>query len=271
MKCLIHNRNIEVYQSQLFQTNTTIIKTDSAVFLIDPNWLPNEIEFLQNRILQIQKNNQLVLLFTHSDYDHIIGYRAFRPHATIASEAFVLNSSKAHTLKQIAAFDDSNYITRNYPIVYPTITHPVTTDGERLIINNETIETYQAKGHNEDGIITFFEKEKILVVGDYVSNVEFPYIYYSSLEYESTLLKIENLLLQNTIEYIIPGHGGIINQQQSLEIIQSNRKYIKEVRTAILAKTSLLLKNFDVPRGYPKIMSKYHIDNVKLIQKELNA
>jgi hydroxyacylglutathione hydrolase len=269
MRCLIHNDTIEVYQSQLFQTNSTIIKTKNAIVLVDPNWLPNEIEFLQKKVNELIEKNQLVLLFTHSDYDHIIGYGAFESNTTIASASFISNLKKNKILNQIAAFDDANYIVRTYPITYPQISNAVSFDGEIVDIMALKIKTYQAKGHNDDGILAYFESEKTLVLGDYLCNVEFPYIYYSSTEYEKTLEKIEHLLLHENIEFVIPGHGKIMNKEQSLSLIHSNRKYIAALRNAVLNNNQLGLMYFDVPQTFPKIMTKFHNANVKLIKKEL--
>jgi hydroxyacylglutathione hydrolase len=238
--------------------------------LIDPNWLPNEIEFLQKRVKTLLNKKQLVLLFTHSDYDHIIGFGAFDTDSTIGSTSFVSNLKKNKMLQQIVAFDDAYYISRNYPIVYPTITNSVSYDSEVLTMKDTKITTYQAKGHNDDGILAYFESEKILVLGDYLCDVEFPYIYYSSTEYEKTLAKIENLLLYNKIECLVPGHGKIINTDEAISLIQSSRKYIKDIRDAVLKNKNLALKYFDVSQTYPKTMTKYHNANVQLIKKELN-
>ena len=53
MKIQFRNEYITVFESQLFRTTTTVVQTDDLVLLVDPNWLPTEIEFLQNFIAKI--------------------------------------------------------------------------------------------------------------------------------------------------------------------------------------------------------------------------
>ena len=78
------NTNISVFESALFRTTSTLIETDDLLLLVDPTWLPKEIEYLQLVVQRKRSAKPFFLLFTHSDYDHIIGYRAF-PTAQILS------------------------------------------------------------------------------------------------------------------------------------------------------------------------------------------
>ena len=64
-------------ESDLFRTVTTIIEGEDFLLLVDPNWLPREVEFIAREVDRRRAGKQLYLLFTHSDYDHIIGYERF--------------------------------------------------------------------------------------------------------------------------------------------------------------------------------------------------
>jgi len=63
----------KIFKSALFQTNSTLFVSDKAILLVDPNWLPEEIKKIQEVISLYIEGRELYLLFTHSDYDHIIG------------------------------------------------------------------------------------------------------------------------------------------------------------------------------------------------------
>jgi hydroxyacylglutathione hydrolase len=77
MTILHDSPQVRVFQSALFQTNTTVVTTDDMVLLVDPNWLPLEIAEIRQFVeTQSGGKKPIYLLFTHSDYDHIIGYRA---------------------------------------------------------------------------------------------------------------------------------------------------------------------------------------------------
>jgi hydroxyacylglutathione hydrolase len=47
------------------------------VLIVDLNWLPNEVDDIRNYVDSVKGDRELYLLFTHGDFDHIIGYKAF--------------------------------------------------------------------------------------------------------------------------------------------------------------------------------------------------
>ena len=81
-------KDIRVFTSSIYQTNSTVIKAPNAVFVVDPCWLPHEVMAIRDYVDEIRGNRQIYLIFTHSDYDHIIGYGAFPGAKVIASKAF---------------------------------------------------------------------------------------------------------------------------------------------------------------------------------------
>ena len=68
--------NVTVFQSALFQTNTTVVQTNDLVLVVDPGWLPQEVNAIRQYVDEIRGFKPVFLLFTHSDYDHIMGYKA---------------------------------------------------------------------------------------------------------------------------------------------------------------------------------------------------
>src|SRR4051812_2483107 len=115
------DENTTLFQSVLYETISSVVITDDCVIVVDPCWLPHEVEGIVRYVESKRENRPLYLLFTHSDCDHIIGYQAFPNATVIASDAFHRKSSeeKAHIIEQIKAFDDEYYVTRNYKIMYP--------------------------------------------------------------------------------------------------------------------------------------------------------
>lgn len=270
MKIQYQNTQLTVFESALFRTTTSLIVTDDLVLLVDPNWLPIEIKYIQQAVKKVQANKSLYLLFTHSDYDHIIGYKAF-PHAkVIASEAFVNNPNKATILQQIQDFDDEYYIKRPYLTTYPQVDIVVKQDEQVLKIGETLLHFYLAPGHNIDGIFTILPKQGLWIAGDYLSNIEFPYIYHSSRAYEQTLGKIGALFDRYMIDVMVTGHGDVaLTQEEIAERAKASLAYIKELRQSILANTffdfDMLMKHY----SFPKIMKKFHDANVALLRKEV--
>jgi hydroxyacylglutathione hydrolase len=274
MTILHDSPQVRVFQSALFQTNTTVVTTDDLVLLIDPNWLPTEIETIKAFVAaQSAGKKPIYLLFTHSDYDHIIGYRAFSDMAesVIASHNFAENAGKESILGQIRDFDDEYYIERNYPIEYPSVAHVISHDGQSLKIGDTELTFFNAIGHNPDGIFTIVNGQ-YWIAGDYLCGVEFPYIYHSSLEYEKTINKTDKILQDFDIQLLISGHGAPTSDKaEILKRKKDAHEYIDAVRESI--KDNLFF-DFDAYIAYknyrfPRIMRRFHEANLNLMRSEI--
>ncbi|MGK0388691.1 MAG: hydroxyacylglutathione hydrolase [Maribacter sp.] len=272
MKIQYQSKNLVIFESSLFRTTTTLIISEKYILLVDPNWLPIEIEFIEKYIYEIIGNKEQYLLFTHSDYDHIIGYKKFKNYTTIASANFVNNKEKEDVLNQINKFDDEYYISRDYKIEYPEINKRIKGNNELLNIESDEYVFYQATGHNKDGLIIYNKSKQILIVGDYLSNIEFPYIYDSVKNYKETLLKLEKIINTLPIKILITGHGDYTSDKKEMKnrIVES-RNYIEELENSIIHQ-----REFDVSKIYPRykfpiIMNQFHQNNIKLATKELKV
>lgn len=264
------NKNLSVFRSALYMTTSTVFHNEELILIVDPNWLPEEVRRIRQFVDDIKKNQAIYLLFTHSDYDHIIGYQAFPEAKVIASEAFVQQTNKASIIDQILKFDDEYYIQRDYEIVYPSVDFVIKNDKEQLRIGETTLTFYLASGHNIDGIFTIIEPDGIWVAGDYLCDVEFPYIYHSSIEYEATLAKVDAILKNHDIQFLIPGHGHVTTSKT--EIL--NRKkdalaYIHQLRTCLQNNQIFDVHELWKRYQFPRIMTQFHDANVALIKKEL--
>ncbi len=270
MKIQFRSKELIIFESALFRTTTSLIIGDQYILLIDPNWLPIELDFIENIIQSLGKNAEKYLVFTHSDYDHIIGYGKFKEYKTIASKNFINNNEKESVLNQIEKFDDEYYVTRTYEVEYPKIEIPISGDGEKLQIGFDEYQFYQAKGHNKDGIFVLNKTKKILIAGDYLSNIEFPYIYDSLKDYKQTLSKFENIVNLQSIEILVPGHGDYTAHSKEIQKrIDESKTYITELEHSIIEK-----KEFDETKLYtrykfPIIMNQFHLNNIKLVKTEL--
>ena len=270
MKIQFQSPHLIIFESALFRTTTTLLIQEDYILLVDPNWLPNEIEFIGNYVERLGKNKAKYLLFTHSDYDHIIGYGFFPVFQTIASENFVNSTDKLANLAQINKFDDEYYIKRSYPITYPSIDIVVKGNPQTIQISKDTYHFYQARGHNNDGIITYNKTQKILIVGDYLSNIEFPYIYDSVARYKNTLATLTKIIEQEAVSILITGHGDYTeDKNEMLRRIHDAYSYLNDLENSIRKDTRFDLKNLFERYQFPQIMTKFHKGNVTLMQKEL--
>lgn len=270
MRIQIETSSLVVFESALFRTTTTLIISNNYLILVDPNWLPIEIDFIRYYVDNIKCDKALYLLFTHSDYDHIIGYNAFSDFTTIASYNFTINENKENVIDQILQFDDSNYINRDYKIEYPKIDIAIKDDGHMLEMEHGAILCYQAVGHNPDGLICYVKECGILVLGDYLCNVEFPYIYTSIKSYKDCLSKIEMIINSHKVNYMISGHGDYCDTVHEMhKRIKDARQYISDLEHSVLNDEEFDFDSFVKRYDFPQIMKTFHEGNILLAKKEL--
>lgn len=267
---LFKHKSITVFQSQLFKTTSTVIETEEGLIIVDPNWLPKEVQEIRDYVGQIRGNKPLYLIFTHSDWDHIIGYGAFPDATVIASEEFVNQGKKEQILEEIQHFDHGYYLDRDYPILYPKVDIIIKENLQKIEIGKVTLTFYKAEGHTNDGLFTIIEPLGIWLAGDYLSDIEFPYIYYSSEKYEETLAKCEEIMGRHSISILVPGHGSVTDKIEEIRKRKcESLHYIRELRKAILNNRNG--EHLIASYAYPKGMKSFHEANIKLVQKELGV
>ncbi len=220
-------KDIHVFTSSIYQTNSVVIDSPKAVFVIDPCWLPHEVAAIRAFVDARLGRKKLYLIFTHSDYDHIIGYGAFPEAKVIASKAFARKGDKESDVAAAIQWDSEHYISRDYPITYPQVGRQIDMDGKALHYSGTVMTFYFAPGHTPEGLMIVWEPAGILIAGDYLSDIEFPFVEDSIKEYRRTMSKVDRILRAHQVKWMIPGHGSIayetteikLRQQHSLEYL----------------------------------------------------
>lgn len=261
------NEHLTVFESQIYKTTSSVIKTDDCIIVVDPALLPAEIDEIRAYVDSIKGELPIFLIITHSDWDHFVGASAFPEAKVIASKAFTLKNAD-ELIEQVKAFDDDYYIEREYPIIYPQVDIVVEGDGQQLEIGNTLLTFYEALGHTDDGIFIVIDSVGAIIAGDYLSDVEFPFIYSSSLDYINTLEKVDKILKSHSVNVLVPGHGHVAKGEENiLQRKQDSLTYIKELKKAVEAglKHEHLINRYSFQRA----LKKCHWENVLLIENEL--
>lgn len=260
------SNSFTVFESQIYKTTSTVLKTNDGIIIVDPTLLPSEIKEIRDYVNSLKEDLPIYLIITHSDWDHIVGVGAFPEATIIASKSFTTKNA-GDLIEQVKSFDDEYYIERNYPIVFPKVDIVITKDGDKLQIGSTTLTFYEAKGHTDDGIFTIVEPEGIFIAGDYLSDVEFPFIYSSSKDYIKTLEKIDEILKNHKIHLLIPGHGHVANgQKEILQRKQNSLTYIVELQKAI--ETNSAHDHLITSYPFQRALKKCHEENVLFLKKE---
>ena len=210
-------KNITVFQSGLFQLNSTVVSTEDMVLVVDPGYLPHEIDEIRLHVENIKGKRPVYLFFTHSDYDHIAGFGAFPDAKTVASKQFVESPLQSKQMEDLIKYDDEFYISRPYTLEYPEINYVIESDGQQLAIGETVLTFYHAFGHNNDGLLAVVDSLNLLIAGDYLSDIEFPFVYYSYHEYYKTLETLQRLIIENQDQVLITSHGSVTEETEEFQ------------------------------------------------------
>jgi hydroxyacylglutathione hydrolase len=257
-------KNVSVFQSGMFQLNSTVVRTEDMVFVVDPGYLPDEIDEIRLHVENIKGKRPVYLFFTHSDYDHIVGFGAFPGAKTIASKEFVESPLQESQIEDLIKYDDEFYISRPYPVEYPKIDHVIESDGQQLVIGDTVLSFYQALGHNNDGLLAVVGSLNLLIAGDYLSDIEFPFVYYRYYEYEKTLKTFQRLVNENLNFVLIPGHGSVTEETSEIQNrIDDSNEYLQLVKDGL---SEVRFNEFLQEKNYRflSIFRKRHRDNLEV-------
>lgn len=262
-----------VFQSALFRTTSTVVQTNDLVLVVDPTWLPHEITEIEKYVALVRNERPCYLLFTHGDFDHIIGYGAFPGAITIGSANLQQHPQKEHILQQIREFDANHYITRPYPIEFPRLDIEVHQDEQQLVVGGTKLTFYQAPGHTEDGIMTWVEPAGVWIAGDYLSDFELPFLDHSAMAYETTLLKARHLLDRYDVRLLIPGHGeATIDRREMERRLHRSLDYLLRLRQAVADGDEFTLDRLGREHAFPSSFTEEcHSKNVKIIREEIGG
>jgi hydroxyacylglutathione hydrolase len=265
---LFKNKHVTVFQSALFQTNSTVVETEDCIIVVDPTWLPNEINEIRKYVDEIRKERPIYLYFTHGDFDHVIGYHAFPDATTIGSINLHNHPEKEIKVGKIKQFYLDHYIQHNEPIRFPEIDLIISEDGQTIKIGNTTFTFYLSPGHTKDGLFLYIDQLDIWITGDYLSDFELPIVFDSVKSYYETLEKASELITNNQFSLLIPGHGKVTDSKiDAINRISFAKDYLTRLQQAVQIEDeeaiSLLEKEFLFPSAFTKFCHECNVQNMR--------
>lgn len=271
--------DINIFQSSIWQTNAAVITNEAANIVIDPCYFPAEVQIIADFVNRKRSFNKYII-FTHSDFDHVVGYQHFKGAKLIAHEELKFCDKKSQ-IEQLQEIDQTYYIKRKIPFTFPEpdLTFETT---YQIPLKNDNILFYHAPGHTGDSCFIISKERRIMFAGDYLSDLEFPFVYYNIQSYMRSLELAGKLIRDLDIEYVVPGHGDIA---KGLEEITDRINNDKEYLSTMMEKAQDLfvqgLQEIEITEVLKDIkyrnepitgaMLRMHTENIKLVLKELQT
>jgi glyoxylase-like metal-dependent hydrolase (beta-lactamase superfamily II) len=218
-----------VVTSAFWQTNAVALRAGGEAVLIDSPYLPDELDALPGLLAGADFEPD-GLLATHADFDHLLGRLAF-PGLTLGlgeSSVERLRREPGQAQRELRDYDARFYISRPAPLALGQVQGlpvPGRVDlgtGEGAI----ELELQPAEGHTSDGMALLAEPLGLLVVGDYLSDVEIPWISDggSLADYRATLARLAPLLERAST--VVPGHGAPHTRAEALRLLDEDVDYL---------------------------------------------
>lgn len=269
-------KNINIFQSSMWQTNTAVITNEAANVVIDPCYFPVEIDVIADFVNRRRSFNKYII-FTHSDFDHIVGYQHFKDARLIAQEELRF-CDEEDQIFQLREIDQTYYVNRRIPFEFPKLDVTFGRD-YRIKLSEDELLLVHAPGHTIDSSFIISQANRIMFAGDYLSDLEFPFVCFNIGAYLKTLKLAARLVEQYDIEYVVPGHGEIAKGKNEInDRIRGDKEYLET-----LTETAQNLFVHGVPerevaevlkelkyRNKPieNTIAKMHLDNIRLVIKE---
>lgn len=225
MRAVGVHSDVVVVTSRIWQTNATALRSGGEVLLIDSPYFPDELELLPALLRQAGFEPN-ALFATHADYDHVLGPVAFPgvPLGVGDHTMERIRSSPGEAQRELRDEDARNYVVRERPLSLGSVQSlPVPGYVE---LGEIELELHVADGHTSDGTALFARAYGVLVVGDYLSDVEIPWISPGGAldVYRATLARLAPLV--EAAETIIPGHGLPHSSETALRLLDEDLDYL---------------------------------------------
>jgi glyoxylase-like metal-dependent hydrolase (beta-lactamase superfamily II) len=198
--------------------------------LIDSPYFPHELDMLPS-LLDQAGFSPSGLLATHADFDHLLGRVAY-PGMTLGlceSSVERLHRSPGEAQRALRHYDDEFYVIRPTPLALGQVQGlpaPGTVE-----IGDRELELHPAEGHTPDGMAIFDRELGVLIVGDYLSDVEIPWISEggSLADYRATLARLAPLVEAATT--VVPGHGAPHDRHTALRLLDEDVGYLEALES----------------------------------------
>jgi hydroxyacylglutathione hydrolase len=235
-----------VSQTPLWQTNAVFARSDSDALLCDPCYTPDEIERLVR--LGREVGGPIHLLLTHGDFDHTCGI-GFVPEAVV-----VAGEATAERITSGAAADQLAAAGIEWGVTWPTgLRVDRVVEPGRFECGAFHVEAIEAAGHTADGLAYVLVDQGVLLPGDYLSDMTYPFIGGGLGPTIATSRRLLDALERHDLRWVVPGHGRALTPEQASAVGESDLAYLEGLAQAVaeakqngLNAGEALLRVFDV-------------------------
>jgi glyoxylase-like metal-dependent hydrolase (beta-lactamase superfamily II) len=238
---------------------------------VDPCVRADEVARIAERARELNARVTHVLA-THGDWDHVCGLAAFPDALATMGAATAARIRSGEAGDAIAEAAQTNGIAVAGPPRVDRTLEP----GRAYTVGPFEVETIALRGHTTDGVGYRIRALDLLIVGDHLSSVEFPFAT-ATAEYRITLAGLSALLRRDPPAVVVPGHGPAATPAGARAVAEADLAYLDALRDAV---SSVGARGDDaraaglavpLPRTAPADLAVAHAANVEAQLDELYA
>jgi hydroxyacylglutathione hydrolase len=237
---------VRVSQTPLWQTNAVLARSGSDALLCDPCYTPDEIEHLV--ALARDTGGPIHLLLTHGDFDHVCGI-GYVPEAVV-----VAGAATAERITNGTAADQLEAAGVEWGVTWPAeLRVDRVVEPGLLECGAFQVEAIDATGHTADGLAYVLVDQGVLLPGDYLSDMTYPFIGGGLEATIATVRRLLDALERHDLRWIVPGHGRVLTPEEGAAVGRSDLVYLEGLARAVAEATAdglspgkALLHVFDV-------------------------
>jgi glyoxylase-like metal-dependent hydrolase (beta-lactamase superfamily II) len=218
----------ERFEGFLWETASLLVFGEAESLVVDPAITADEVAGIGRRAEELGAPVRQVLI-THGDWDHVCGIGGF-PDAVVAmgeetAEKVTTGAAEKSVQRAVEAL---GFVPAGSPRVDRTFAR-----GSAVALGPFVVETFPLVGHTPDGSGFRLREVGLLLVGDYLSAVEFPFAT-SPAAYRLTLAGLIELLREDPPETLIPGHGPPLSADEALGVAEADLGYLRSLHSAVV-------------------------------------
>lgn len=216
------------FESAHWQTTALLVWRGSVGILVDPCITELEVAGIAAAADAIGVTVAAQLI-THSDWDHVCGIASFPDAPAVMSAragAVVRGDPGGVAFAAAAARWGFGFAGR------PRVDE-MFEPGRPIQAGPFAVETLPLPGHTACGAGYRLRDPDVLVVGDYLSPVEYPYLDSSATDYRASLDTLIGMLRDDPPALVIPGHGRPLDPDAAIALARSDRHYLDALEHAV--------------------------------------
>jgi glyoxylase-like metal-dependent hydrolase (beta-lactamase superfamily II) len=222
-----------VHQSELLQNNTIVVQGKTGVLLVDPGITDAEMTCIASDLREL--GQPVVVGFsTHPDWDHVLWHAELGEaprYGTAKNAAFMQEFRAKEDWKAQAAEGLPPEIADEVPLGLFGLITGLPTGTVYLPWDGPKIRIIEHPAHAQGHAALLIEESGVLIAGDMLSDIFFPFIDTGAVDPLGDYLAGLNILkaAAGDVAFVVPGHGSVGEGEQVQGRIELDLTYVQSL------------------------------------------